>query len=1077
MGTVNPVVITTRRGCPDGGDRRRVRRLLHPGHGPVLHEAGPPPRPRRARAAAAVVAAAAQSARADRLAAHRADRRRIPDRRRRARGRRGDGARPDRRVPRGLVGAATVLLVAAADALSRAARLLEECFGPVALVAEYADRPRARRGARRLQGALAASVMSAGRDDPETAGRASRSLRSVGRVAVDDWPTGVAFTWAQQHGGPWPATTAPAATSVGAAALDRFIRPVRTSTCRTGAAAGRCRRTTRGACRGGSTACCDGRIAMTAPLDGLLVADFSRVLAGPLATTTLADLGATVVKVERPGSATTPALGSAVDRRPRASYFECANRSKQSVELDLARPGRPGPRARAGPPGRRRSSRTSAPARSTGRASATTQVAAANPRRRLLLDHRVRQRAGADLPGYDFLVQAVGGLMSITGEPDGEPTKVGVALVDVLTAKDAVIGILAALPSARAHGPRPARRGQPALQPARLAGQPGRRRTSPPAAPARMGNRHPSIAPYETLRCRGRLIWPSPAATTGSSRGCAGARPARRWPTTPRSPPTPPGSRTATSWSRRSRRRLAATTPTPGSQRSPPPACRPARSATSARLRAGRPLGLDPPSTSAPGTRRRFATPSPTRSSPCDALHGRRPRLGEHNDQIRHWLTHEGDPMSTTATKLPRLRPDRPRRHRRPAHRRTRRRSAPRCGSSARAGRAATSPTGSSAGDIADIRGLAKELGVARRARHAPGGLRLRRHERRRLRPGLPGARGRRLRHPLARLGAGLARDVRDLALGHARSRSRSGCPRMAAGEAIGCFGLTEPDHGSDPASMRTRARRDGDDWVLDGRKMWITNGSDRRRRRGLGADRRRHPRLRRADRHPGLLRAGDQAQDVAARLGDQRARARRRPAAGRRRLPEVRGLQGPAVAASTRPATASSGARSAPRAPASRRRSTTPSTAMQFGRPIAGFQLTQEKLADMALELHQGQAARAAPGPAQGRRDAAPRAGQPRQAQQRPGGARDLPHRADHPGRQRDLAGVPGDPAHEQPRVGAHLRGHRRDAHPRPRPGADRHRRLPLTASLRSRGSETVAAGRRDSDGSTRAVPKRDRE
>src|SRR6476659_8666975 len=49
--------------------------------------------------------------------------------------------------------------------------------------------------------------------------------------------------------------------------------------------------------------------------------------------------------------------------------------------------------------------------------------------------------------------------------------------------------------------------------------------------------------------------------------------------------------------------------------------------------------------------------------------------------------------------------------------------------------------------------------------------------------------------------------------------------PRMAAGEAIGCFGLTEPDFGSDPASMRTRARRDGDDWVLDGSKTWITNG------------------------------------------------------------------------------------------------------------------------------------------------------------------------------------------------------------------------------------------------------------
>ena len=60
--------------------------------------------------------------------------------------------------------------------------------------------------------------------------------------------------------------------------------------------------------------------------------------------------------------------------------------------------------------------------------------------------------------------------------------------------------------------------------------------------------------------------------------------------------------------------------------------------------------------------------------------------------------------------------------------------------------------------------------------------------------------------------------------------------PRMAAGEAIGCFGLTEPDLGSDPANMRTTAKRDGDDWVLNGTKMWITNGSHRRRRRRVGA-------------------------------------------------------------------------------------------------------------------------------------------------------------------------------------------------------------------------------------------------
>ena len=68
--------------------------------------------------------------------------------------------------------------------------------------------------------------------------------------------------------------------------------------------------------------------------------------------------------------------------------------------------------------------------------------------------------------------------------------------------------------------------------------------------------------------------------------------------------------------------------------------------------------------------------------------------------------------------------------------------------------------------------------------------------------------------------------------------------PRMAAGEAIGCFGLTEPDAGSDPGSMRTRARRDGDDWILHGQKMWITNGSIADVAVVWARDRRRRPRL-----------------------------------------------------------------------------------------------------------------------------------------------------------------------------------------------------------------------------------------
>ena len=129
-------------------------------------------------------------------------------------------------------------------------------------------------------------------------------------------------------------------------------------------------------------------------------------------------------------------------------------------------------------------------------------------------------------------------------------------------------------------------------------------------------------------------------------------------------------------------------------------------------------------------------------------------------------------------------------------------------------------------GQIDDLRHLAKELGALGLLGMHLEGYGCAGHDRDRVRPGMPRARGDRLRDPLDGVGAGLAGDVRDLALGLRGAEAASGCQRMAPGEAIGCFGLTEPDHGSDPASMRTRARRDGSDWVLDGRKMWITNGS-----------------------------------------------------------------------------------------------------------------------------------------------------------------------------------------------------------------------------------------------------------
>lgn len=118
------------------------------------------------------------------------------------------------------------LLQVSAAALVPGSRLVEECFGPVALVAEYADPAELAAVIGRLQGALAGAVHTGGDDDPQTAELVTLLAAKVGRVMVDQWPTGVATTWAQHHGGPWPATTDPAATSVGAAALDRFTRPV-----------------------------------------------------------------------------------------------------------------------------------------------------------------------------------------------------------------------------------------------------------------------------------------------------------------------------------------------------------------------------------------------------------------------------------------------------------------------------------------------------------------------------------------------------------------------------------------------------------------------------------------------------------------------------------------------------------------------------------------------------------------------------------------------------------------------------------------------------------------------------------
>ncbi|KXO87715.1 carnitine dehydratase [Tsukamurella pulmonis] len=240
-------------------------------------------------------------------------------------------------------------------------------------------------------------------------------------------------------------------------------------------------------------------------LDGIVVADLSRVLAGPLVTVMLADLGADVIKVERPGAGDDTRRWGPPWTARTSAYFESANRSKRSVEFDLDDPD---DRAAARALIARadvlvENFRTGAlDAKGFGAA----ELAELNPRLIHCSITGFGSGEGAALPGYDFLVQAVGGLMSITGEPEGDPMKAGVALVDVLTAKDAVAGVLAALYERERSG-----RGQRvevnllSSLLGSLANQ-GATFLATGEAPSRLGNTHPSIAPYETLRCRDGLL-------------------------------------------------------------------------------------------------------------------------------------------------------------------------------------------------------------------------------------------------------------------------------------------------------------------------------------------------------------------------------------------------------------------------------------------------------------------------------------------------------------------------------------------------------------------------------------------
>jgi crotonobetainyl-CoA:carnitine CoA-transferase CaiB-like acyl-CoA transferase len=245
---------------------------------------------------------------------------------------------------------------------------------------------------------------------------------------------------------------------------------------------------------------------MTGPLAGLLVADFTRVLAGPYATMMLADMGAEVVKVERLGvgdetRAWTPPVGPS----GASTYFGSVNRNKRSIAVDLADPDdravvtdlvahadvvienfRPGTMDHHG--------------------LGPSDVETLNPRAIYCSISGFGSGAGASLPGFDLLVQAMGGLMSITGADAENPTKVGVALVDVVTGLHALSGILAALHARETTG-----RGQRievdllSSLLSSLTNQAGAHLEAG-RVPVPLGNQHPSIAPYETYRAADRDI-------------------------------------------------------------------------------------------------------------------------------------------------------------------------------------------------------------------------------------------------------------------------------------------------------------------------------------------------------------------------------------------------------------------------------------------------------------------------------------------------------------------------------------------------------------------------------------------
>jgi crotonobetainyl-CoA:carnitine CoA-transferase CaiB-like acyl-CoA transferase len=242
-----------------------------------------------------------------------------------------------------------------------------------------------------------------------------------------------------------------------------------------------------------------------APLAGVRIVDLSRILAGPLCTMVLADLGADVIKVERPGEGDDTRHWGPPFAGTDAAYFLSLNRNKRSVTADLSEPGG---------------------ASFVRRLIATSDVVIENFRPGLMerfglgLDalREAQPRLvtcsltafgpaateTASRPGYDIIVQALSGLMSVTGERDGEPTKAGVALLDVITGLYAAVGVLAALHERDVTGR--GRHVSVALFDASVAAMVNQAANYliGGVVPQRMGSAHPNIVPYQAFHASDR---------------------------------------------------------------------------------------------------------------------------------------------------------------------------------------------------------------------------------------------------------------------------------------------------------------------------------------------------------------------------------------------------------------------------------------------------------------------------------------------------------------------------------------------------------------------------------------------